>query len=273
MFLKKIYEFFLKNPYIFFLIMCLSLITSYNIYPIYYDAPHSLQEPYSDIIGLWILLIGLYIFAWFMYVTPFLYTYFSTISRNIVKNIDQKIFNRYVLIFFIWISLISVLGIFTGSSSIILSATNISEWVLSYIYISHVIVFIIAFIQYIINPAIFYYIILFSKDLINKISSSRMIFYGALYWISLTFVIPFIGMLIGWTLDYILYTMISETAPLIYLRGWNPITIEYLRQILTRGHDYTLFSYTLIPTWGMILQIIIASILMNRLTRYLIKIL
>jgi hypothetical protein len=100
-----------------------------------------------------------------------------------------------------------------------------------------------------------------------------MIFYGALYWISLTFVIPFIGMLFGWTLDYILYTMISETAPLIYLRGWNPITIEYLRQILTRGHDYTLFSYTLIPTWGMILHIIIASILMNRLTRYLIKIL
>ncbi|MCI4457216.1 MAG: hypothetical protein JHC19_03985 [Desulfurococcaceae archaeon] len=67
--------------------------------------------------------------------------------------------------------------------------------------------------------------------------------------------------------------MISETAPLIYLRGWNPITIEYLRQILTRGHGYTLFSYTLIHTWGMILHIIIASILMNRLTRYLIKIL
>ena len=208
-----------------------------------------------------------------MYVTLFLYTYFSTISGNIVKNIDQKIFNRYVLIFFIWISLISVLGIFSGSSSIILSTTNISEWVLSYIYISHVIVFIIVFIQYIINPAIFYYIILFSRDLINKISSSRMIFYGALYWISLTFVIPFIGMLFGWALDYILYTMISETASPIYLRGWNPITIEYLRQILTRGHDYTLFSYTLIPTWGMILQIIIASILMNRLTRYLIKIL
>ena len=208
-----------------------------------------------------------------MYVTLFLYTYFSTISGNIVKNIDQKIFNRYVLIFFIWISLISVLGIFSGSSSIILSTTNISEWVLSYIYISHVIVFIIVFIQYIINPAIFYYIILFSRDLINKISSSRMIFYGALYWISLTFVIPFIGMLFGWALDYILYTMISETASPIYLRGWNPITIEYLRQILTRGHDYTLFSYTLIPTWGMILHIIIASILMNRLTRYLIKIL
>ncbi|MCC6030886.1 MAG: hypothetical protein LM586_04495, partial [Desulfurococcales archaeon] len=184
-----------------------------------------------------------------------------------MKNIDQKIFNRYVLIFFIWISLISVLGIFSGSSSIILSTTNISEWVLSYIYISHVIVFIIVFIQYIINPAIFYYIILFSRDLINKISSSRMIFYGALYWISLTFVIPFIGMLFGWALDYILYTMISETASPIYLRGWNPITIEYLRQILTRGHDYTLFSYTLIPTWGMILHIIIASILMNRLTR------
>jgi len=208
-----------------------------------------------------------------VYVTLFLYTYFSTISGNIVKNIDQKIFNRYVLIFFIWISLISVLGIFSGSSSIILSTTNISEWVLSYIYISHVIVFIIVFIQYIINPAIFYYIILFSRDLINKISSSRMIFYGALYWISLTFVIPFIGMLFGWALDYILYTMISETASPIYLRGWNPITIEYLRQILTRGHDYTLFSYTLIPTWGMILHIIIASILMNRLTRYLIKIL
>jgi hypothetical protein len=103
----------------------------------------------------------------------------------------SKIINKRFLIE--WISLISMLGIFTGSSSIILSATKISERVFSYIYISHVIVFIIAFIQYIINPAIFYYIILFSRDLINKISSSRMIFYGALYWISLTFVIPFIG--------------------------------------------------------------------------------
>ncbi|MCI4457215.1 MAG: hypothetical protein JHC19_03980 [Desulfurococcaceae archaeon] len=107
----------------------------------------------------------------------------------------SKIINKRFLIE--WISLISMLGIFTGSSSIILSATKISERVLSYIYISHVFIFIIAFIQYIINPAIFYYIILFSRDLINKISSSRMIFYGALYWISLTFVIPFIGVLIG----------------------------------------------------------------------------
>ena len=267
--MQSIKRILIRNVHTMYLLAILLLtIILCNSYPFFSIEPYSEHILYPNayaaklgliINGLVIIIVGL---------TPYLYTILSL--RDSWTRFDRKAFIIFG-IFILWTMVPGLIVILTLLMYVIPyeSLDIVGGYNVYYGYLSTT---VLGLIHWFIDPLVFILIIMFLVKKYKGLfgSKSRIFIYILLYWFIVSVVITTFVSAVGAIIDYIL-GVISPTAPSIYLRGWHPKAVENLVEVansegLTAANAYR--SSTALPTWGILIGLMIMSILIAKTTRW-----
>jgi len=245
---------------ILFVIIC-------NIYPYFGDRPYSTYILYPNafalklglvINGLMVLMLGM---------IPYLYTVVGLRSELSISGKKGLIL---IAIFVLWTAIPGFIVLFSQLLFVMpYKGINVERGFS--IYYGYLLTTIIGVMQIIINPILFILLLVYinrSRDLWKR--GFRLVAWLLIYWFFISVIIAFFGSIVSGFIDYIL-GLLSLTAPSLYMGKWHPETIKTLLSIAYAENltiDQAFRFSTAFPTWGFIVDLVIISIFMLKITKW-----